>query len=53
MIILFLIILLVLFYFFLHFWSVYVSRFLRCCPFDELKVWKRQVDNRTGQLSCK
>ena len=23
-------------------------RFLRCSPFDELKVWKRQVDNKSS-----
>ena len=24
-------------------------RFLRCSPFDEFKVWKRQVDNKSGK----
>ena len=32
------------------YFSVIVGRYLRCAPFDELKVWKRQVDNRTGEL---
>jgi len=30
----------------------YFCRYLRCSPFDELKVWKRQVDNKTGALSA-
>ncbi len=25
-----------------------LNRFLRCSPFDEYKVWKRQVDNKSG-----
>jgi transcription termination factor 2 len=27
-----------------------LHRFLRCSPFDEYKVWKRQVDNKSGKL---
>ena len=26
-------------------------RFLRCSPFDEYKLWKRQVDNRSGMFN--
>ena len=28
-------------------------RFLRCSPFDEFKLWKRQVDNKSGALAAK
>ena len=33
----------------IHLHLSFSSRFLRCSPFDEYKLWKRQVDNKSGE----
>ena len=38
-------------FYFKYISRVFLSdRFLRCSPFDEFKLWKRQVDNKSGEF---